>query len=78
MRPWNPAKENQATDRVHRIGQKKAVTVYYPIIKDAGFITFEEKLNELIQSKENLAHDVLRPSAESKVTDMEMLDCLNI
>ncbi|NQU64567.1 MAG: DEAD/DEAH box helicase [SAR324 cluster bacterium] len=77
-RPWNPAKENQATDRVHRIGQTKDVTVYYPIITDNSFTTFEEKLDELLKSKEDLARDVLRPSAESKVKIEEMLDCLDV
>ena len=31
---WNPAKEAQATDRVHRMGQSKDVHIYYPIAKD--------------------------------------------
>src|SRR5699024_2853889 len=33
---WNPAVENQATDRVYRIGQEKDVHVYYPIVTGAG------------------------------------------
>jgi SNF2 family DNA or RNA helicase len=76
-RPWNPAKENQATDRTHRIGQTKPVSIYYPIVKDERFKTVEERLDELIRSKEDLARDVLRPSAEMKVQIEELLDCLD-
>ena len=76
-RPWNPAKENQATDRVHRIGQTRPITVYYPIVKDERFVTVEERLDELIRSKEDLARDVLRPSAEMKVRPEELLNCLD-
>lgn len=76
-RPWNPAKENQATDRTHRIGQTRPVNVYYPIVKDDRFTTVEERLDELIRSKEDLARDVLRPSAEMKVRIEELLDCLD-
>ncbi|MFC1516892.1 helicase-related protein, partial [Thermodesulfobacteriota bacterium] len=77
-RPWNPAKENQATDRVHRIGQTRPITVYYPFVKDQGFVTVEERLDELIRSKEDLARDVLRPSTESKVKAEDLLDCLKM
>ena len=76
-RPWNPAKENQATDRTHRIGQEKQVYVYYPIVKDSRFKTVEERLHELIASKEKLAHDVLRPTAEREVKAEELFDCLD-
>lgn len=77
-RPWNPAKENQATDRVHRIGQEKPVNIYYPFVKDERFVTVEEKLDELIRSKEDLARDVLRPSSEFKVSREELLNCLDL
>ena len=77
-RPWNPAKENQATDRVHRIGQTKPVKVYYPIVKDEGFVTVEQVLNELIQSKAALAKDVLRPSSELKVKREDLFKCLDV
>jgi len=77
-RPWNPAKENQATDRTHRIGQTKPVHIYYPIVKNPDFTTVEERLDELIQSKAGLAKDVLRPTAESKVKTEELLNCLDI
>jgi hypothetical protein len=76
-RPWNPAKETQATDRTHRIGQSKPVHVYYPIITDDRFKTVEERLDELIRSKEDLARDVLRPSSEQKVHIEDLLECLD-
>lgn len=47
---WNPAVENQATDRAYRIGQKHNVNVYRLICTN----TFEEKINEIIQSKKEL------------------------
>lgn len=49
---WNPAVENQATDRAYRIGQKKNVMVHRFITKD----TFEEKINDMIQQKKMLAN----------------------
>src|SRR5690554_6362669 len=48
---WNPAVENQATDRAYRIGQKKNVMVHRMITKN----TFEEKIDEMIQRKKHLA-----------------------
>lgn len=48
---WNPAVENQATDRAYRIGQKKKVMVHRLITKN----TFEEKIDEMIQHKKHLA-----------------------
>ena len=48
---WNPAVENQATDRAYRIGQKKNVMVHRMICKN----TFEERINEMIQRKKHLA-----------------------
>ncbi len=53
-RPWNPAKEDQATDRAYRIGQDKPVTVYYPTVH-ADFVTFEKRLDELLTSKREIA-----------------------
>jgi len=58
-RSWNPAKEDQATDRAHRIGQKKDVHVYCPTIIDSTFKTFEKKLDELLEWKRNLSEDML-------------------
>jgi len=48
---WNPAVEAQATDRAYRIGQKSNVMVHRFISKN----TFEERINDMIQSKKALA-----------------------
>ena len=60
-RPWNPAKENQATDRAHRIGQDRDVSVYYPISENVDFETVEVRLGRLLAAKSSLARDVLPP-----------------
>ena len=52
---WNQAVQNQATDRAHRIGQTKIVTVYKLIAKG----TIEEKIVKLQESKKNLADEIL-------------------
>ena len=62
---WNPAVENQATDRVFRIGQTRPVAVYKYVC--AG--TVEEKIDELIESKKELAGQVIR-GAEEWVTEL--------
>lgn len=54
---WNQAREDQATDRVHRLGQSKGVQV----IKLISRRTIEEKIDALIESKAALATDLIRP-----------------
>ncbi|HRV09324.1 MAG TPA: SNF2-related protein, partial [Acidobacteriota bacterium] len=73
-RPWNPAKEMQATDRVHRIGQKRSVTIYYPIVVHPTFTTVEMRLADLLEQKTRLAKDVLRPTAELLVRPEDFMD----
>jgi SNF2 family DNA or RNA helicase len=58
---WNPAVEQQATDRVYRIGQEKEVNVYYPIMT-ADRETVEEKLHRLLEEKKRLAKNIIVPN----------------
>lgn len=68
-RLWNPARENQATDRVHRYGQSKEVTVHLPLVSfGTEEHTVEEHLDELLRSKEQLARDVLLTRESLDVT----------
>jgi hypothetical protein len=62
---WNPAVENQATDRAFRIGQKKNVLVHKFITRG----TVEEKIDRLIEEKRALAADVVG-SAEAAITSL--------
>jgi hypothetical protein len=56
-RHWNPAKEDQATDRAYRIGQEREVHVYFPLLEHASrpITTFDTGLNRLIEQKKGLA-----------------------
>lgn len=63
---WNPAVENQATDRVFRIGQKKNVIVHKFIT--AG--TIEEKIDLMIDDKTKLVNDILPEKQENWLTEM--------
>lgn len=58
---WNPAVEDQCSDRVYRIGQQKPVHVYYPLalIPDAHEHSFDLKLQALMDRKRRLAQDLL-------------------
>lgn len=72
-RCWNPAKEDQATDRAYRIGQTKDVYVYYPTIKDASMSTFEETLDALLQKRRALARDMLCAKGDLASEDFNQL-----
>jgi non-specific serine/threonine protein kinase len=63
---WNPAVENQATDRAFRIGQKRNVVVHKFICRG----TVEEKIDALIESKLGLARDLLEEGGEAVLTEM--------
>lgn len=71
---WNPAVENQATDRVHRIGQKNAVSAY----KLVTLNTIEEKIMDLQNRKKGLVKKVVSSDEEaiSKLTWEEVLELL--
>ena len=69
---WNPAVENQATDRAYRIGQKKNVMVHRMITKN----TFEERIDDMIQKKKHLA-DMTVATGENwigKLSNKELRD----
>lgn len=69
-RTWNPAKEDQATDRSYRIGQEKPVYVYYPTVTATSFSTFEQKLDRLLKQKRELADDMLRGTGDVDIQQL--------
>lgn len=74
---WNPAVEEQASDRAHRIGQKKSVE----IIKLIARGTIEEKIYELQQKKKEIINDIINDKNSdknilSKITEDELRDIL--
>jgi len=71
---WNPAVENQATDRAFRIGQKKNVLVHKFVCRG----TVEEKIDTLIEAKKNLSVDLLADSGEINLTEMKDEDLLKL
>jgi non-specific serine/threonine protein kinase len=71
---WNPAVENQATDRAFRIGQKKNVLVHKFLCRG----TVEEKINELIESKRHLSEDLLAGGGDLLLTELEDEALLNL
>ncbi len=72
---WNLAAQNQATDRAHRIGQTREVTVYKLILKD----TIEEKILDLQDAKKDLAESILEGESASimQMTGDELMELLN-
>lgn len=71
---WNPAVENQATDRAFRIGQQKNVLVHKFICRG----TVEERIDKLIESKQALVKDVLEGGAELLLTEMSDRELLEL
>ena len=71
---WNPAVENQATDRAFRIGQKRNVVVHKFICRK----TVEEKIDELINSKLKLVSDVIGDASEKWITEMNNEEIMNL
>ena len=71
---WNPAVENQATDRAFRIGQKKNVLVHKFICRG----TVEEKIDGLIDSKKGLSDEILSGGGEINLTEMTNADILHM
>ncbi|MGE3539146.1 MAG: DEAD/DEAH box helicase [Candidatus Tectimicrobiota bacterium] len=64
---WNPAVENQATDRAFRIGQQKHVVVHKFITQG----TIEEKIDAMLEDKARLSDEVIAAHGESWITELE-------
>jgi SNF2 family DNA or RNA helicase len=73
---WNPAVEDQATDRAHRIGQTRPVQVHRMITQG----TVEERVAELRRRKRSLADSVLArgETALTELTNEELLDLVSL
>ncbi len=74
---WNPAVENQATDRAFRIGQKKNVIVHKFLTKG----TVEEKIDMMLEEKSRLSEDVIASTKETWITEMkndELMDLFKL
>ena len=71
-RHWNPAKENQATDRAYRIGQTKDVFVYYPMAVRTDIKSFDETLDDLLSRKTSLATSTIFPTERVEVKQEEL------
>lgn len=74
---WNPAVENQATDRVFRIGQKKNVIVHKFLTRG----TVEEKIDMMLEEKTKLSREVIAESGDAWITEMkndELMDLFSL
>jgi non-specific serine/threonine protein kinase len=74
---WNPAVENQATDRAFRIGQKKNVMVHKFLTKG----TVEEKIDQMLEDKSRLSQEIIASSGENWITEMkndELMDLFKL
>jgi superfamily II DNA or RNA helicase len=71
---WNPAVENQATDRAFRIGQNKNVLVHKFLCRG----TVEEKIDQMIEAKQQLSRDLLEGSADLLLTELKDEELLRL
>jgi non-specific serine/threonine protein kinase len=71
---WNPAVENQATDRAFRIGQKRNVLVHKFVCRG----TVEEKIDGLIESKQGVSDELLSGGGEVNLTEMKDAELLRL
>ena len=72
---WNPAVEDQASDRAHRLGQKRPVTIYRLIVQNS----IEEKILELHKDKRDMADDLLEGSQTAeKMTEEDLIKLISL
>ncbi len=71
---WNPAKENQATDRVHRMGQSRGVQVFKMVTKD----TIEEQIHRLIERKKGLLEGVIGFDDQDQVKGFDRKELIEL
>jgi SNF2 family DNA or RNA helicase len=71
---WNPAVENQATDRAYRIGQTRNVLVHKFVCQG----TVEDKIDQMIESKKQLAGDFLEGGADMQLTELKDEELLKL
>ena len=71
---WNPAVENQATDRAFRIGQKRNVLVHKLVCRG----TVEEKIDLLLESKQGVSDELLSGGSEINLTEMKDEELLGL
>lgn len=71
---WNPAVENQATDRAFRIGQKKNVIVHKFITRG----TLEEKIDAMLTEKAGLSNEIIQSTNEAWITQMDNDKLMNL
>lgn len=63
---WNPAVESQATDRAHRIGQKRTVVVHHIICRG----TLEDRIEQILREKQALADDIIAPTSAARLASL--------
>ncbi len=71
---WNPAVENQATDRAFRIGQKKNVMVHKFLTKG----TIEEKIDLMLEEKSSMSKEIISGSGENWITEMNNEELMSL
>ncbi len=71
---WNPAVENQATDRAYRIGQDKAVFVYKLVVENS----IEEKIVELQEKKKSISEGIYSQKEQESISGEDLLELLSI
>jgi SNF2 family DNA or RNA helicase len=71
---WNPAVENQATDRAFRIGQKKNVMVHKFMTRG----TIEDKIDRMLEDKAVLSREIVAATGENWITEMKTEELMDL